>query len=191
MDRKTRFGLIALVIVVVVATLTAFDLWLAAEPIPRSELLIDVAERLLSAAAMLAIAWVTFEARDVRAEQEALRNNLTRAMARGEEWRQKSRQHLLAISSAIDDQFRDWHLTAAEADIAALMLKGASLKEIAQLRETTEATIRQQAQSIYRKSGLAGRAELSAYFLQSLFEVTEDGAHRFAESEQRGQIHRL
>jgi DNA-binding NarL/FixJ family response regulator len=50
------------------------------------------------------------------------------------------------------------------------MLKGAALCEIATCRQTSETTIRQQAQAIYRKSGLSGRAELSAYFLGSLFE---------------------
>ena len=58
----------------------------------------------------------------------------------------------------------------AEADIAGLMLKGVPLGDIARLRRTSEVTIRQQAQSVYRKSGLSGRAELAAFFLESLFE---------------------
>ena len=62
-------------------------------------------------------------------------------------------------------------LTPAEADIAGLLLKGVSLHDIAVLRHTSDATIRQQAQSVYRKSGLAGRRELAAYFLESLFEA--------------------
>ena len=69
-----------------------------------------------------------------------------------------------------------WALTAAEADVASLMLKGATLREIAALRRTAEATIRQQAQSVYRKSGLASRAELSAYFLEDLFSLSEAAA---------------
>ena len=50
------------------------------------------------------------------------------------------------------------------------MLKGVALRDIARLRQTSETTIRQQAQGVYRKSGLSGRAELAAYFLESLFE---------------------
>ena len=65
---------------------------------------------------------------------------------------------------------RAWALSPAEADIAGLMLKGASLRDIARLRHTSETTIRQQAQGIYRKSGLSGRSEVAAYFLESLFE---------------------
>ena len=55
------------------------------------------------------------------------------------------------------------------------MLKGASLREIAGLRRTSEATIRQQAQNVYRKSGLNSRAELAAYFLEDLFALSEAG----------------
>ena len=40
------------------------------------------------------------------------------------------------------------------------------------------ATILQQAQSIYRKSGLSGRAELSAYFLERLFAEAESASDR-------------
>ncbi len=58
------------------------------------------------------------------------------------------------------------------------MLKGMSSKDIALARATSEATIRQQAQGVYRKSGLSGRAELSAYFLESLFTVAEEGAQQ-------------
>lgn len=42
--------------------------------------------------------------------------------------------------------------------------KGLALKDVANLRSTSERTVRQQALAIYRKAGLAGRAELSAFF---------------------------
>lgn len=48
------------------------------------------------------------------------------------------------------------------------MLKGFSHKEIARIRSTSEATIRQQAAAIYQKSNLGGRAALSAFFLEDL-----------------------
>jgi DNA-binding NarL/FixJ family response regulator len=40
--------------------------------------------------------------------------------------------------------------------------------EIAALRSTSEATVRQQARSTYEKSGLNGRASFCAYFLEDL-----------------------
>ena len=98
---------------------------------------------------------------------------IQRAADDGRAWRTQSRRFLDGLSRSIDAQFDAWHLTPAEADVAGLLLKGASLREIAVLRRTPEATIRQQAQTVYRKSGLASRAELSAYFLEDLFTVGE------------------
>ena len=52
-----------------------------------------------------------------------------------------------------------------------MLLKGLSLKEIASLRDTREKTVRQQASTIYGKSGLEGRHALAAWFLEDfLFE---------------------
>jgi DNA-binding NarL/FixJ family response regulator len=48
------------------------------------------------------------------------------------------------------------------------MLKGLSHREVSEIRHTSEATVRQQALMVYRKSGLANRAELSAFFLEDL-----------------------
>ena len=71
-------------------------------------------------------------------------------------------------------QFKAWNLTPAEIEMAGLMLKEASLKEIALARDTSEATIRQQAQAVYRKSGWSERTDLSACFLKRLFCAAED-----------------
>jgi DNA-binding NarL/FixJ family response regulator len=46
--------------------------------------------------------------------------------------------------------------------------KGLSSKEIAVVRAVSERTIREQARSIYSKTGLTGRAALSAFFLEGL-----------------------
>lgn len=72
------------------------------------------------------------------------------------------------MSRAIRAQFANWRLTAAEAGVAELMLKGLTHKEIAVLRETSEATVRQHATAIYRKSGLSNRSQLTAFFLEDL-----------------------
>jgi DNA-binding NarL/FixJ family response regulator len=71
-----------------------------------------------------------------------------------------------------------------------LMLKGLSHKEIARVRATSEATVRQQAASVYRKSGLSSRAELSAFFLEDLLAPGEvrnkDSARKIALVDPRG-----
>jgi DNA-binding CsgD family transcriptional regulator len=69
----------------------------------------------------------------------------------------------------MDNQFEKWSMTPAEKDVGLLILKGLSHKEIASLRGTSEATVRQQAQSIYAKSQLPGKTAFSAYFLDDIF----------------------
>jgi DNA-binding CsgD family transcriptional regulator len=53
-------------------------------------------------------------------------------------------------------QFQRWGLTEAESEVALLQLKGLRHKEIAELRHTSERTVRQQALAVYRKSGTFG-----------------------------------
>ncbi len=74
-----------------------------------------------------------------------------------------------SLSQAIDKQFEAWKLTNAEREIARLILKGFANKEIADLRASSERTIKQQANAIYRKAGLASRSQLAAFFLEDLF----------------------
>ncbi|WP_299176506.1 DNA-binding response regulator [uncultured Neptuniibacter sp.] len=72
------------------------------------------------------------------------------------------------LGEAINTQFTEWKLSQSERDVGLLLIKGFSLKEIALLRGTAEKTIRQQASSIYQKSGLAGRHVLAAWFIEDL-----------------------
>jgi len=83
-------------------------------------------------------------------------------------WRESSRRLREGLGAAIDAQLRDWSLTQVERQTAFLLLKGYSHKEIAVLTERSERTVRQHSVDIYRKSGLAGRAELSAFFLEDM-----------------------
>ena len=59
-------------------------------------------------------------------------------------------------------------LSDAEREVALLLLKGVSLKEIAEARGTAERTVRQQAAAVYAKAGVSGRSELASYFLDAL-----------------------
>jgi DNA-binding NarL/FixJ family response regulator len=65
-------------------------------------------------------------------------------------------------------QFAQWRLSPSESEIALLLIKGLSMKEIAEARQVKEKTIRQQATSVYAKSGYAGRHELAAHFIEDL-----------------------
>ncbi|HET9597460.1 MAG TPA: helix-turn-helix transcriptional regulator [Anaeromyxobacteraceae bacterium] len=100
-------------------------------------------------------------ARDLQRDLDGTRADLAR-------WRSEAQDALRGLGAAIDAQFGRWGLTPAERDVALLLLKGFSLKEIAELRATGERTARQQSLAVYRKAGLAGRAELAAFFLEDL-----------------------
>jgi DNA-binding NarL/FixJ family response regulator len=69
-------------------------------------------------------------------------------------------------SQVIHDQFELWQLTKSEQEVAMLLLKGLSFKEISAVRETKEKTVRQQASTIYNKSGVEGRHDFAAWFLE-------------------------
>jgi DNA-binding NarL/FixJ family response regulator len=62
----------------------------------------------------------------------------------------------------------DKRTSPAEREVGLLLLKGLSHKEIAGVLDKSERTVRQQSLGIYKKAGLAGRAELSAFFLEDL-----------------------
>ncbi|MGH8508190.1 MAG: response regulator transcription factor [Gammaproteobacteria bacterium] len=95
------------------------------------------------------------------------------ARVQGQRWRSESRALLDGLGKAIDAQFCRWNLTEAEREVALLLLKGLTNKEIAQVRAVSERTVREQARSVYSKAGLTGRAALSAFFLEDLLAPIE------------------
>ena len=88
-------------------------------------------------------------------------------------WKEESAKYVEGLSQVIDNQFERWGMTPAEKDVALLLLKGFSLKEISDLRKVSERTISHQSVSIYNKSGTSGRAGLSAFFLEDLLAPLE------------------
>jgi len=91
-----------------------------------------------------------------------------RLTAERDAWRKRAEKLLRGLGEEIDVQLRAWNLTAAEREVALLLLKGLGHKEIAALLGRSDRTIRQHAVSVYRKSNLSGRAELAAFFLEDL-----------------------
>lgn len=73
------------------------------------------------------------------------------------------------LPEVIEDQLDDWGLSAAEKAICRSLLVGKSLRQISEERHTNEITVRQQALSVYAKSGLSGRHDLAAHFLKLVF----------------------
>jgi DNA-binding CsgD family transcriptional regulator len=112
--------------------------------------------------------WILVQRVRARQQLRRLERSLSVRTEEAEAWRARYQQTLAGLSQAIQAQFEAWQLSDAEAQIALLLLKGLSLKEIATLRGTGERTVREQARAVYRKADLAGRSELSAFFLEDL-----------------------
>jgi DNA-binding CsgD family transcriptional regulator len=107
-------------------------------------------------------------AREMREEARALAERLRETEAEAARWRVEAGDLLKGLGAALDKQFERWALSPAEKEVALLLLKGLSHKEIAEVRSITEATARQQARAVYRKAGLSGRSALAAFFLEDL-----------------------
>jgi DNA-binding CsgD family transcriptional regulator len=178
-DESER-GLRILLVCVLLATIVggAIDLYLDA---PETWLSWHVAFELFLVALALATTVVLWRAwgrahhslGDVRRALEAQR-------AERDAWRASAQRALDGLADAIDEQFRAWGLTPTEREVALLLLKGQSHKQIAYDTDRSERTVRQHAAAVYQKSGLGGRAELAAFFLEDLMlpEPAREGAAR-------------
>jgi len=96
------------------------------------------------------------------------RDRLVAREAERDAWRERATALLRGLGEEIDAQLRRWRLTPTEREIALLLLKGLGHKEAAAVMHRSERTVRQHAVAVYKKSGLSGRAELAAFFLEDL-----------------------
>ncbi len=164
-SRKQKWALIELSVLFLI--LIAGDLWLDfANGINNSHLIIEIFAGIMASGITLTI-WRRRLAPIVDAliSSEQRRSHL---QERVDTWKTTLAAYSREVQKAIDTQFELWKLTAAEKEIAFLLLRGLSIKEIAEVRQVSEKTVRQQSLGIYRKSGLKGRAELSASFLEDI-----------------------
>ena len=165
LDRRTLLWSAAAILV---GSAIAFGLEAAEEPMTPLDMLLELVQIVPGVTAAVGVVVVFVLHRRQREEQLAVLRDLEVARLEGQRWRTESRMLLSGLGEAIDAQFSRWNLTEAEREVALLLLKGLSLKEIAAVRATAERTIRAQAQSVYSKAGLTGRAALSAFFLEDL-----------------------
>jgi DNA-binding CsgD family transcriptional regulator len=149
--------------------LMALETMTQTEEITPLEFFGDAMSLLLTIGAAVGVALLLQRIHAQHEEQMALTRDLAIARAEGDAWRSKVQSHLAGLKGEMDKQFEDWGMTTAEREVGLLILKGLSHKEIAVLRATTDATVRQQAQAIYRKARLPGKTAFSAYFLEDLF----------------------
>jgi DNA-binding CsgD family transcriptional regulator len=122
----------------------------------------------VAASVLAVVALFAHHARAILALADDLKRDLSASRRETGHWQAQARQALDGSGAAIDRNFRKWHLTEAERNVALMLLKGLSHKEIAVQRGTSEGTTRQQALAIYRKAGLTGRSGLAAVVLDGL-----------------------
>lgn len=165
-DVRSRAAPVAAVLFAAIAVLIGVDI--AADYRSGTNLGHLLTEGLVMALAMTGAVALWRQLRQARWRAEQLTVDLATARREAERFRGEAREALQGLGEAIDRQFIRWELSPAEREVGLLLLKGLSHREVAAARSTSETTIRQQALSIYRKSGLRNRSELSAFFLEDL-----------------------
>ena len=155
-ERQTR-GILAGVGVGSFVLLITLDVLTEPDEIRPLELLVDAVTVLLTISAAVGVALLALRMQAQHEEKMTLIGDLETARKEGQHWRSKVQSKLNGIKVEMEAQFRLWGMTAAERDVGLLILKGLNHKEIAALRGTSEATVRQQAQSIYQKAELPGK----------------------------------
>ncbi|MEP3277771.1 MAG: helix-turn-helix transcriptional regulator [Stappiaceae bacterium] len=122
----------------------------------------DAFEYVIVFALLLSLVFTGFELRKVFNRQAKIEGQLK--MASG------------AFSKLLGEHFDEWGLTPSEKDVALLAIKGLSIAEIANLRQTKDGTIKAQCNAIYRKAGVTGRPQLLSMFIEELMgEALIDG----------------
>lgn len=165
-DDGVRLDLVVFLILGAVVLGGVADLILdAPREVLSAHVLLEVALVVVSAGAALYLAWGWHRTRRSLA---VAREDIAGRQAERDAWRATARQALDGLAREVDRQFSEWRLTPTEREVALSLLKGFSLQQIAKLGDRSERTVRQHAVAVYRKSGLAGRAELSGFFLGDL-----------------------
>jgi len=163
---NSRLSLLLAVLLLAITVMGIADLF---QDAPRTWISVHVALEVIFVLTSLVSAIILW--RGWRAANFSLahtRLTLQTHQSERDEWRKQAQGYLLGLGEVIARQLKEWGLTSTESEMAMLLLKGFSHKEIGILTKRSERTVRQHAIVVYRKSGLSGRAELSAFFLEDL-----------------------
>lgn len=114
----------------------------------------DVLEVLVTVAMFFGLAFTGNELRQLLTRHDQLENQIKVASG--------------AFTEVMEARFKDWSLTNAESEIAILAIKGFSIAEMAEIRDTKQGTVKAQCASVYKKADVAGRLQLISVFLDDL-----------------------
>ena len=127
------------------------------------------------------ISWALYEAFQVVAAVALVLGVVVSAvmLVRSTQARARAEESLRLASGAflevMEEKFTDWALTPAERDVALFAIKGLSTAEIAEIRNTSEGTVKAQTNAIYRKAGVTGRPQLLSLFIDDLMNAADLG----------------
>jgi len=127
-----------------------------------------VKETIVVSISTIGLAWLLWGLRQQRLEIRSLQQELDTANSPQAPPKIYVLEARKKLGNVVTQQFSEWQLTGSEIEVGWLLLKGLSLKEIAIVRSTQEKTVRQQASSIYKKSGVSGRHAFSAWFIEDI-----------------------
>lgn len=163
---ESRSILVAIALLVLIAGLITGDVWVDyAAGTTAAHVVLELSVLVLAVIGVVVL-WRRFQ--EARRTVIVLQRDIAVARREAEQWREEAGTTLRDFKTAIERQFDRWSLSTAERDIAMCLLGGLSHKEVAVRRNTSERTVREQARSVYQKSGVAGRSELAAFFLGDL-----------------------
>ena len=114
----------------------------------------DRFEYLIAGVLILSVIFTGFQLQTMFNRQQRIENQLMIASG--------------AFAELLERHFDEWVLTPSERDVALLAIKGFSIAEMAELRETQQGTIKTQCNAIYRKAGVSGRPQLLSLFIEEL-----------------------
>ncbi|MFS4582923.1 helix-turn-helix transcriptional regulator [Phaeobacter sp. C3_T13_0] len=114
----------------------------------------DTLEALVTIALFFGLAFTGNELRQILMRQDKLEDQIKVASG--------------AFNDVMETRFSSWSLTSAEREVAILAIKGFSIAEMANLRDTKQGTIKAQCASIYKKADVTGRLQLLSIFLDDL-----------------------
>lgn len=163
-SERSIIGLILSIVILMVGLDLISDL---KEGVELEHLIIEVS---VGIAALVGVFILVFNSLRLRRELLSSKGESEIHRLEAIKWREESKKFVEGLSQSIDEQMSSWSLSAAEKEVALLLLKGLSLKEVADIRGTSEKTARVQSMSVYSKSGLSGRSELAAFFLEDLLQ---------------------
>ena len=153
-----------LLILFIAPTLTLFDVFAdLKEGVSLSHIIVEIG---IVTSGVLAIVMVVLL---LRTKSEILKSSLVETKEELNKVSLDIKEIKEGIHNRVVKDMQEWSLTIAEQDVAFLLLKGMSTKDMALTRGSAEKTVRHQLSSIYQKSKLSNKGEFQAYFLEDIF----------------------